>query len=73
MDDCKWLLNMEVTQSDDRSMISLSQRAYIERILKQFNMLDCKPAPTPAAMLDLTDPQLKPGEPLSPAQHELYR
>ena len=36
-------------------------------------MLDCKPAPTPAAMLDLTDPQLKPGEPLSPAQHELYR
>ena len=73
MDDCKWVLNMEVTQSDDRSMITLSQRAYIERILKQFNMLDCKPAPTPAAMLDLTDPQLKPGEPLSPAQHELYR
>jgi hypothetical protein len=36
-------------------------------------MLECKPAPTPAQQLDLTDPALPPGDPLSPAQHELYR
>src|SRR3569833_3473649 len=71
--DCNWVLNMEVTQADDRRTILLSQRAYIERVLKQYNMLECKPAPTPAQQLDLTDPALPPGEPLSPAQHELYR
>ena len=71
--DCEWVLNMKVNQSTDRSAITLSQRAYIERILGQYNMLDSKPLYTPAQLLDLTDPKLPPGEPLSTAQHELYR
>ena len=71
--DCSWVLNMEVTQASDRRTITLSQRAYIERVLQQYNMLDCKPAPTPLQQLDLTDPALKPGEPLSIEQHMLYR
>jgi hypothetical protein len=71
--DCNWVLNMEITQSDDRRTITLSQRAYIERMLQQYDMIDCKPVHTPAQLLDLTDPKLPAGEPLSMTQHELYR
>ena len=71
--DCNWVLNMEVKQSDDRSVITLSQRAYIERVLEQYNMSDCKPALTPAQHIDLNNPSLPVGKPLSTAQHELYR
>jgi hypothetical protein len=71
--DCNWVLNMEVIQSADRSTILLSQRAYLERVLNQYNMSDCKPELTPMTQIDLTDTKLEPGKPLSPAQHELYR
>ncbi|MCW3101490.1 MAG: retrovirus-related Pol polyprotein from transposon 1-94 [Chthonomonadaceae bacterium] len=71
--DCSWVLNMEVIQSPDRSTVLLSQRAYVEKMLTEFNMVDCKPAPTPMSHEDLTDPALVPGQPLSIEQHELYR
>ena len=70
---CNWLLNMEVSSSPDRSAISLSQRAYIERMMVKFDMTTSKHQPTPASLVDLTDPSLDIGEPLNATQHELYR
>ena len=42
-----WLLRVEVTRDRRDRTISLSQHAYIESILKEFRMADCKPIITP--------------------------
>jgi len=43
----KWILQMEVTQSDDRKKVTLSQSQYIEDILERHGMANCHPAKTP--------------------------
>lgn len=62
--ECEWILNMKVTRDRSNRTITLSQEAYIERIIREFNMENMKPASTPASIGDLflpvdgTDPQL---------------
>lgn len=40
-------VGMEITQSDDRSLISIRQSHYIKVLLKRFKMDECKPVTTP--------------------------
>lgn len=40
-------VGMEITQSLDRSSITIKQTCYIKDLLKRFNMNDCKPVSTP--------------------------
>ena len=62
--ECEWILNMKVTRDRSNRTMTLSQEAYIERIIREFNMENMKPASTPAPVSDLflpvdsTDPQL---------------
>ena len=62
--ECEWILNMKVTRDRTNRTMTLSQEAYIERIIREFNMENVKPASTPASVSDLylpidgTDPQL---------------
>ena len=42
------VLGMLVTRDREARTLKLSQRVYLEKILKRFNMQDCKPATTPA-------------------------
>ena len=44
---CHYYLGMTVTRDRSKRQVRLSQRAYIERILKDFGMQDCKPMATP--------------------------
>ena len=45
--DAKWILQMEVTQSDDQKKVTLSQSQYIEDILERHSMANCHPVKTP--------------------------
>src|SRR5207302_1472558 len=45
----KWFLGMEVQRDREKGIFTLSQCAYIERILAQFEMTDCKPRSLPMA------------------------
>ena len=62
--ECEWILNMKVTRDRSNRTMTLSQEAYIERIIREFDMEKVKPASTPAPVGDLylpidkKDPQL---------------
>ena len=47
--DCQWILGMKVTRDRTNRVLKLDQSLYVEQVLKRFNMLNCKPAPTPEA------------------------
>ena len=53
---CQWILNMKVTRDRANRTITLSQQAYIERILAQFDMGETRSVSTPAAKIDLLLP-----------------
>jgi hypothetical protein len=42
-----WHLGMKVTCDKKGGSITIDQKAYIESVIKRFNMSDCKPKPTP--------------------------
>jgi hypothetical protein len=44
----RWILGMEVVRDRRRRTVELKQAAYIDQILKSFNMSNCKPVTTPA-------------------------
>jgi hypothetical protein len=44
---CHYYLGMTVTRDRSKRLIRLGQRAYLERVLKDCGMQDCKPMPTP--------------------------
>jgi hypothetical protein len=72
--DCEWILNMKVTRDRNNSTITLSQEAYIKRLLNQFGMNDSLPVVNPSKYGDFTLP-LDGSKPilLDKAQHDLYR
>ncbi len=45
--ECSWYLGMKITRDRPQRSITLSQTGYIDRILSDFGMRDCKPAATP--------------------------
>ncbi len=44
---CKFYLGITVTRDCKKYILRLGQRAYFEKILLDYQMMDCKPAPTP--------------------------
>jgi len=54
--ECQWFLNMRVKRDRKSGTITLSQSAYIERILKKFGMEDCKSVVNPCMSYDLFEP-----------------
>ena len=55
-----WILGMEVVRNRSLRTMKISQRTYIESILKRFGMLECKPVGTPAEGSLSRDPDAKP-------------
>ena len=50
--DASFVLGIKIHRDRSRGILGLSQKSYIEKILKRFGMLDCKPSDTPVAMGD---------------------
>jgi hypothetical protein len=73
--DCEWILNMKVSRDRARRTLTLSQEAYINRMLETYKMEECKPSRTPCFKTDLTKPIEAPETPefLDQGQHALYR
>jgi hypothetical protein len=53
---CNSILNMEVKHDRSNGTITLSQEAYINRVLQQHNMVECKTATNPEIVADLFRP-----------------
>jgi len=72
--DCEWILNMKVTRDRKNRVTTLSQEAYVKRILEQFGMIDSKSVVNPSKCgdflvpLDKTDVVV-----LDKTKHDLYR
>jgi len=45
--ECHWYLNCQIEQDSRMGVFSISQDAYVDKILEQFGMTDCKPITTP--------------------------
>lgn len=45
--DAEWVLGMKVTRDRDRRRLELSQARYVDKMLTEFQMTECKPASTP--------------------------
>ena len=50
--DASFVLCIQIHQDRSRGILGLSQKSYIEKILKSFGMHDCKPGDTPVAKGD---------------------
>ena len=72
--DCEWVLNMAVTRDRKKGTITLSQHAYVELLLTEHQMDQCKPASTPFLYDDLTvvPPNVSPVS-LNEEDHKSYR
>lgn len=52
---CQYYLGMTVTHNRKNRILRLGQRAYLEKILRDHKMIDCKAAPTPMETQHLED------------------
>lgn len=50
--DASFILGIQIRRDRSRGLIGLSQKSYIEKVLKRFGMHDCKPIDTPVAKGD---------------------
>ena len=50
--DASYVLGIQIRRDRSRGILGLSQKSYIEKILKRFGMHDCKPGDTPVAKED---------------------
>lgn len=72
--DCEWILNMAITRDRKQRTITLSQHAYVELMLSEYEMDNCRPATTPFLYQDLgVCPENVVAEPLSEKDHKLYQ
>jgi transposase InsO family protein len=46
---CSWYLGIDIQRDRSKRTITLSQRTYIEKVLREFQMIDCTPTSTPMA------------------------
>lgn len=53
--EAEWILQMKVTRDRAKRTLILDQERYIEKVLKQFNMIQCKEIDTPASQEKLSD------------------
>jgi hypothetical protein len=73
--DCKWILNMSVVRDRPKRMLTLSQEAYVTRVVEQFGMQNAHaaPAPGPTGMNLSRSPDGLEEVPLNEREHEEYR
>ena len=50
--DASFALGIQIHRDHSRGILDLSQKSYIEKILKRFDMYDCKPGDTLVAKGD---------------------
>ena len=50
--DASFVLGIQIYQDRSRGILRLSQKSYIDKVLKRFGMQDCKPGDTPASKGD---------------------
>ena len=50
--DASFVLGIQIHRDRSRAVLGLSQKSYIEKILKRFGMHDCKSGATPVAKED---------------------
>jgi hypothetical protein len=70
--ECEWILNMKVTRDRAHRTMSLSQEAYINRIISEFQLDNVKSASTPASIGDLYLP-IDGSEPQLLDRHEIIK
>lgn len=71
---CEWILNMKVTRDRKGKTLTLSQEAYIERVVKEFGLEETRTVLTPAAPIDLNNPVDGTSvKPLTLTDQELYQ
>ena len=46
LSDVSFVLDIQIPQDHSRGILGLSQKSYIEKVLKKFGMRDCKPGDT---------------------------
>jgi len=66
MGDCQWLLGMEIRRDRAKSELTLSQLAYTERVLQQFDLIECNTRPLPMAYGGELGPNPRDGTPVKP-------
>lgn len=74
--DCRWMLGMEIRRDRAKGIMTISQQAYTERVLKQFDLLECRPRSLPMAHngeLELTPRDGTPVKPLDAKGKQLYQ
>ena len=49
LSDASFVLGIQIHQDQSQGILGLSQKSYIEKILKRFSQHDCKPGDTPVA------------------------
>ena len=50
--DASFVLGIQIYQDRSRGILGLSQKSYINKVLKRFGMQDCKPCDTPVSKGD---------------------
>jgi hypothetical protein len=45
LDEVSYVLGIEIHQDREKGVLGLSQKSYIEKVLKKFNMYKCNPTP----------------------------
>jgi transposase InsO family protein len=70
--ECQWILNMKVTRDRAKRVITLSQRAYIERITTERGMAETRTVSTPVTPGDFNMP-IDPSKDLDEEQTTYYQ
>jgi cell fate (sporulation/competence/biofilm development) regulator YlbF (YheA/YmcA/DUF963 family) len=72
--DCQWILHMELKRDRPSRTITLTQKAYIEKVLAEHGVTNANPCINPFLTEDVTVPPQKiTVKPLNKEEHEKYR
>ena len=47
LSEASFVLGIEIHRDIRKGVLGLSQKAYVEKVLKKYSMQNCKPSPTP--------------------------
>jgi hypothetical protein len=75
LSDCEWILNMSLERDREKRTITLSQGGYIDLVVANHDVEQCRPVSTPYVPYDLTlmGPDTEGNRPLNEKEHKEYR
>ena len=47
LDEASFVLGIEIHRDREKGVLGLSQKAYLEKVLKKYSIQNCKPSPAP--------------------------